>query len=91
MAIIIYQLEAQFKLKDLLDTLSISTWTYFYWKRKFRNVDHDENFKSLIKKFCKKDIHLEIRRVYFILRNQYNLKINHKKIRRIMRVLGIKR
>lgn len=90
MAIIVYQLEAQFKLKDLLDTLPINTQTYFYWKRKFRNVDPDENLKSLIKEICAQDIHLGVRRVCLILRNQYSLKINHKKVQRLMRVLEIK-
>lgn len=64
--------------------------TYFYWKRKFLQSDHNNDLKNLIKHIWNQDNHLGVRRICLILSNQYHLKVNHKKVQRLMVLLNIK-
>ncbi|WP_281282871.1 IS3 family transposase [Weissella muntiaci] len=90
MAKVIFQLEAHFKLGELLKYLPIKSQTYFYWKRKFKQADPDNDLKQLIKYIWSQDNHLGVRRIHLILRNQYCLNVNHKKVQRLMVYLNIK-
>lgn len=85
----ICQLEARFKLADLLRVLSIAPATFYYWRRQFKKPDKDKKLRKLILSIWKSDHHLGSVRITQILSNDYGLKANHKRVYRIMKLLNI--
>jgi transposase InsO family protein len=77
-------------LSYLPESISIPKDTYLYYKRQFiKNEDSDKQIKSDILEIWNKDNHYGIIRVTDALNNDYGYHVNHKKVRRLMRELGI--
>ena len=85
------QLEAQFRLVDILRVLPISESTLHYWKRQVQRTDKDESLRVAIKAIWENDHHYGVRRIYLTLRKQPEFAtVNHKKIQRLMHEMGLK-
>ncbi|WP_239454517.1 IS3 family transposase [Mammaliicoccus sciuri] len=82
--------EEGFKLKDILVKVGIPEATYHYHAKQLQKEDLDKGWKKkIIELFQKHNGKYGYRRIYLALRNQGYL-INHKKVQRIMRELGLK-
>lgn len=82
--------EEGFKLKDVLLIVDIPEATYHYQIKQLRKDDPDEELKETITDlFHKHDGKYGYRRIHLALGN-LGYKINHKKVQRIMRELGLK-
>jgi putative transposase len=86
-----YELKEEgFKLKDVLKVVDIPEATYHYHVQQLKKEDPDKEIKELIQGlFEKHDGKYGYRRIYLELRGK-GYKINHKKVQRIMRELGLK-
>lgn len=79
-----------FKLKDALVVVGIPEATYHYHVQQFKTEDPDKELKEIIQAiFEKHEGKYGYRRIHLELRGK-GYKINHKKVQRIMRVLGLK-
>lgn len=79
-----------FKLKDVLEVVGIPEATYHYHVQQFKTEDPDKELKEVIQDiFEKHEGKYGYRRIHLELRGK-GYKINHKKVQRIMRVLGLK-
>lgn len=82
--------EEGFKLKDILVKVGIPEATYHYHTKQLEKEDLDKGWKEkIIELFQKHNGKYGYRRIYLALRNQGYF-INHKKVQRIMRELGLK-
>lgn len=82
---VVYRLEAELRLVNLLRVLPISEATYHYWKRCFNRTDKDQALKLIIQNICRENPHYGVRRVYLALRKVTTFKgVNHKKVQRLM-------
>lgn len=79
-----------FKLRNILEIVGIPEATYHYQVKKLKKEDPDKEWKEIIfELFQKHEGKYGYRRIYLALRKQGYL-INHKKVQRIMRDLGLK-
>lgn len=69
--------------------MPISISTFFYWKRKFKHHDKDEQIKDLISYIWNYDNYMGILRITQVIRNEFDVIINHKKVYRLMKIMGI--
>ncbi len=82
--------EEGFKLKDVLNVVGIPEATYHYHIQQLKKEDPDKEWKELIcELFEEHEGKYGYRRIYLQLRGK-GYKINHKKVQRIMRELGLK-
>ncbi|HEY4601821.1 MAG TPA: IS3 family transposase [Cerasibacillus sp.] len=82
--------EEGFKLRDVLLVVGIPEATYHYQVKQLNKEDPDQEVKQVILElFQKNEGKYGYRRIHLALRNQGYL-INHKKVQRIMRELGLK-
>ncbi|MBT1197753.1 IS3 family transposase [Streptococcus equi] len=87
---IIQELIGQFSLATLLEILDLSRSTYYYQVKQLAQEDKDMDLKELIQgiydehhgNYGYRRIHLELRNRGFI--------VNHKKVQRLMTVMGLK-
>lgn len=86
---VICQLEVQFKLVELLRVLPIVPATFFYWRRQFKNPDKDKSLRELIMTIWQADHHMGSIRITKALLDDYDLKVNHKRVYRTMKQLNI--
>lgn len=87
---IIQELTEQFPLKTLLDVLDVSRTTYYYQVKRLAQGDKDIELKELIQEIY--DQHhgnYGYRRIHLELKNR-GLVINHKKVQRLMTMMGLK-
>ncbi|UKS62681.1 IS3 family transposase [Bacillus toyonensis] len=74
---VIYELRHEFPVKELLQLANIPRSTYYYWIKRFNRPDSNAEVKELIQA------------IYDELMNRGH-KINHKKVYRLMKELGLK-
>lgn len=87
---VVYELRHSFPVKQLLKVAGIPRSTYYYWTTAFNRPDKNAKWKDLITSIFKKHKgRYGYRRVYLELRNSGH-HINHKKVQRIMKDLGLK-
>ncbi|MFF3024772.1 IS3 family transposase [Gottfriedia sp. NPDC057948] len=87
---VVYELRHEFSLRLLLQLADIPRSTYYYWVKNLGRPDPDAELKVLIKSIY--DEH-EGRYGYRKIRDELTnrgYKVNHKKVQRLMKVLGIK-
>ncbi|WP_409022799.1 IS3 family transposase [Dellaglioa sp. P0083] len=63
--------------------------TFFYWRRQFKNPDKDKSLRKLITTIWQADHHMGSARITKALLDDYDLKVNHKCVYRIMKQLNI--
>lgn len=79
-----------FRLKDVLRVVGIPEETYHYQVKQLKKEDTNKEWKELIHELFKKhEGKYGYRRIHLELRGK-GYKINHKKVQRIMRELGLK-
>ncbi|WP_188386414.1 IS3 family transposase, partial [Ornithinibacillus halotolerans] len=82
--------EEGFKLKDVLKVVGIPGATYHYHINQLEKEDPDKELKEKIQElFEEHNGNFGYRRIHLQLRAK-GYKINHKKVQRIMRELGLK-
>lgn len=82
--------EEGFKLKDVLNVVHIPEATYHYQVKQLKKEDSDKEWEAIIVElFQKHEGTYGYRRIYLALRGQGYI-INHKKVQRIMKRLGLK-
>ncbi|PEL07405.1 IS3 family transposase [Bacillus sp. AFS017336] len=87
---VVYELRHEFSVRSLLQLAEIPRSTYYYWVKNLDRPDPDAELKVLIKAIY--DEH-ECRYGYRKIRDELTnrgYKVNHKKVQRLMKVLGIK-
>ncbi|WP_257130703.1 IS3 family transposase, partial [Bacillus pseudomycoides] len=87
---VVYELRHEFSVKVLLQLAGIPRSTYYYWVKRFNLPDSDVELKGLIRTIY--DEHEGLygyRRIRDELTNRGH-KVNHKKVYRIMKELGLK-
>ena len=73
----------------MLDFFRIAKFTYFYTIKTFNRVDTDKPVKDLIKAiFNENKARYGYRRITLELKNR-GYQINHKKVKRLMKILGL--
>lgn len=82
-------LEAKFRLSDLLRVLPITTATFYYWKRQFNQITENEKIQDLILYIWNSDKNMGVRRITSELKTKFDLKVNHKRVHRLMQELNI--
>jgi transposase InsO family protein/transposase-like protein len=86
---VIRMLSVKYPVTTLCSYLNASTSTYYLYLK--RNPDkYDTKVMELVKKIHQNRNSCGYRTIQMILFRKYNLAVNHKKITRIMRYLGIK-
>ena len=86
---IIQELTANFKLSDILKVTKFPKSTYHYWVNKMKQVNPDQELEELILIIFKEsDETYGYRRIQDELYNR-GIRINHKKVYRLMKKLGI--
>ncbi|MDP1422026.1 IS3 family transposase [Peribacillus simplex] len=87
---VVYELRNAFPVKALIQLVDIPRSTYYYWVKNFGRPDPDAELKGLIKSvFDEHEGRFGYRRIRDELRNRGH-KVNHKKVQRIMKELGLK-
>ncbi|PWA13411.1 IS3 family transposase [Pueribacillus theae] len=87
---VVYELRHEFPVKALLKLAEIPRSTYYYWVKNMGKPDPDAQLKKIIQSiYDEHEGRLGYRRIRDELRNR-KLKINHKKVQRIMKELGLK-
>jgi len=82
--------EEGFKLKDVLKVVGIPEATYHYHVDQLKKEDPDKALKELIRELFKKhEGKYGYRRIHLELLGK-GYKVNHKKVQRIMRTIGLK-
>ena len=86
----VFSLRDEFKLKDLLNYVGLSKSTYCYWRWKFANpqIKEIDPAEQAILKIKKQYPNLGYRGVRALLQKS-GLRVNHKKIQRIIREHGL--
>lgn len=82
-------LEAKFQLFNLLRFLPIAPSTFFYWRRQFKKGDRQRYLKDIMMYIWNQDHHLGVLRLTEKINRDFDLKVNHKRIYRLMKELGI--
>lgn len=93
MAIKILSEEEQYPVSVLCEIAEISRSAYYKWlhRKKSQNELQNENLLILIKEaYEEKDGILGYRQITIKLRREHNLKINYKRIYRLMKIVGLK-
>ncbi|MGG5735649.1 IS3 family transposase [Bacillus cereus group sp. IBL03679] len=87
---VVYELRHQFPVQSLLVLANIPRSTYYYWLKNAKRPDPDADLKVLIQAvYHEHEGRYGYRRIRDELTNRGH-KINHKKIQRIMKELGLK-
>ncbi|WP_155982705.1 IS3 family transposase [Paucisalibacillus sp. EB02] len=87
---VIYELRLRFSVKALIKLANIPRSTYYYWVRQFDRPDKDAELKTLIQAiYHEHKGRYGYRRIKDELENQ-GWKVNHKKVQRLMKELGLK-
>ena len=87
---VVYELRHQFPVQSLLVLANIPRSTYYYWLKNAKRPDSDADLKVLIQAvYHEHEGRYGYRRIRDELTNRGH-KINHKKIQRIMKELGLK-
>ncbi|UPM55907.1 IS3 family transposase [Gottfriedia acidiceleris] len=87
---VVYELRHEFSVKSLLQLADIPRSTYYYWVKNLDRPDPDAELKVLIKAiYVEHEGLYGYRKIRDELTNRGN-KVNHKKVQRLMKVLGIK-
>ena len=87
---IIRGLVPEFSLSVLLDILKLSRSTYYYQVKRLSSEDKDARLKEAIQTiYTEHKGRYGYRRIHLQLRNQ-GYEINHRKVQRLMSVLGLK-
>ena len=87
--IVINELRLKYPLSILLNILDISKSSYYYNVKVMNKEDKDSEIKTKIKTIFEKNKgRYGYRRITLTLKNQGE-NINHKKVKRLMRVLGL--
>ena len=86
---IIQELTAEFKLADILKVTKFPKSTYHYWVNQMKQDNSDQELESLILTIFKEhDENYGYRRITDELHHR-GIKINHKKVYRLMKKLGL--
>lgn len=86
---IIQELTADFKLSDILKVTKFPKSTYHYWVNKMQQGNRNQELEELIMKIFKEnDENYGYRRIQDELHNR-GIQINHKKVYRLMKNLGL--
>ncbi|WP_430787785.1 IS3 family transposase [Virgibacillus flavescens] len=87
---VVYELRVEFAVKKLIKLAGIPRSTYYYWVKTFNRADKDTTLKSLIQSiYHEHDGRYGYRRIQLELANKGYL-VNHKKVQRLMKALGLK-
>lgn len=87
---IIHALRKEFRLTILLEATKFPKATYMYWKKRFDRKDPNAELEKIIKDIFEENKgNYGYRRIQLALKER-GMKVNQKKIRRIMRKLGLK-
>jgi transposase len=86
---VVYELRNAFQVKALIQLADILRSTYYYWVKNSSRPDPDAELKVLIKSVFFHEGVFGYRRIRDELRNRGH-KVNHKKVQRIMKELGLK-
>ncbi|PLR82298.1 IS3 family transposase [Bacillus canaveralius] len=87
---VVYELRQQFPVKALLQLANVPRSTYYYWVKNLDRPDPDAELKVLIQTiYDEHEGRYGYRRIRDELANR-GQKVNHKKVQRIMRELGLK-
>ncbi|QWB96623.1 IS3 family transposase [Mycoplasmatota bacterium] len=90
MAQVVYELRNKYRLKDLLAYAGIPASTYYYYVN-YHHKDKDRKINELIQSiYDEYKGRYGYRRVLLVLRNDHHYVINHKKVQKLMRELGLK-
>lgn len=81
---LIIELRLKYPLKPCLKVLQVSRNQYYYWSKRIKDKDPDEELKKEIKRISGAYPFYGFKRIYAILRGR-GYKVNHKKVRRIYR------
>ncbi|MCM3442676.1 IS3 family transposase [Metabacillus halosaccharovorans] len=85
-----FELKEKFRLKDVLQIVDIPESSYHYHIKQMKEENPDQNLEECIQSiFEDHDGNYGYRRIHLELKNR-NLKVNHKKVQRIMKKLGLK-
>ncbi|PGA94395.1 IS3 family transposase [Bacillus toyonensis] len=86
---VIFELRAEFPIRTLLKFACIPRSTYYYWVKKWNAPDKDAELKTLIQTiYTEHKGRYGYRRIRDELMNR-GYQINHKKVQRIMKELGL--
>ena len=89
--IAVSELRQEFKFTALLNLANLSKSTYYYVLHSLKRQDKYEDIKELIYKiFNENKGRYGYRRITLTLVNEYNIKINHKTVQKLMNILGLK-
>ncbi|WHX98930.1 IS3 family transposase [Neobacillus sp. DY30] len=87
---VVFELRHEFPVKALLQLADIPRSTYYYWVKNMGRPDTDAELKGLIQSiYDEHEGRFGYRRIRDELRNRGH-KVNHKKVQRIMKELGLK-
>ncbi|MFF2450275.1 IS3 family transposase [Neobacillus sp. NPDC058068] len=87
---VVFELRPEFPVSGLIELADIPRSTYYYWVKTFDRPDKDAELKSLIQAiYHEHKGRYGYRRITAELKNQ-GYKVNHKKVQRLMKVLGLK-
>ncbi|WP_199860672.1 IS3 family transposase, partial [Oceanobacillus damuensis] len=85
-----FELKEEFKLKDVLQVVGIPESSYHYHIKMMKKENPDQDLEVLIQSiFNEHNGNYGYRRIHLELRNR-GYKVNHKKVQRIMKKLGLK-
>lgn len=86
---VVHESRLQYPLKVMLKFFNISKSTYFYTISKYNDIDKDDELKTLIKAIFEENKGRNgYRRVTLELKNRGQL-VNHKKVKRLMKLLNL--
>ncbi len=86
----IYELRHKYKVVDLVKVANIARSTYYYWMKQAKRPDKYKKVKELIKEIFSENFgRYGYRRITLELRNRGHI-LNHKTVRRLMNVMGLK-
>ncbi|WP_246367329.1 IS3 family transposase, partial [Paraliobacillus salinarum] len=86
-----FELKETFQLKDVLQVVSIPESSYHYHIKRMKKKNPDQELEERIQSiFDENNGNYGYRRVYLELKNNQGFKVNHKKVQRIMKKLGLK-
>ncbi|MEQ2529729.1 IS3 family transposase [Bacillaceae bacterium CLA-AA-H227] len=87
---VVYELRHEFPVKALINLAGIPRSTYYYWVKNFDRPDPDAELKVLIQSiYDEHEGRYGYRRIRDELRNRGHV-VNHKKVQRLMKELGLK-
>ncbi|UOX95968.1 IS3 family transposase [Bacillus cereus] len=87
---LIYELRHKYKVVDLVKVANIARSTYYYWMKQAKRPDKYKKVKELIKEIFSENFgRYGYRRITLELRNRGHA-LNHKTVRRLMNILGLK-